>query len=132
MMSSGKRSSVAEKMKSSIEPIAFWNVSVELMINGASGAVEGIRDDDPMCMQRIVDVSWQAANTGSQKRLGSCIDGKPSGYGFSGNVIAKLPFAAHRRISSAAAIGSQSGMRVSGMRRPRAGPAHHSSIIQSL
>ena len=30
--------------------MAFWNVSVELTMNGASGDVEGIFDDEPMCM----------------------------------------------------------------------------------
>ncbi len=48
------------------EPMAFWKVSVELMMNGASGAVAGIFDDEPMCMLRTVSVSSQAAKNGSQ------------------------------------------------------------------
>jgi hypothetical protein len=37
--------------------MAFWNVSVELTIYGASGVVPGIRDDDPMCMHSTDSVS---------------------------------------------------------------------------
>jgi hypothetical protein len=121
---------VPENTKSSSEPIAFWNVSVELMMNGASGEVPGMRDDDPMCMHTTVSVSWHAANIGSH--LPEWIDGNPSGYGFSENVMAWLPLAAQRRTSSAARSASHSGTMVSGMSRPLASPAHHSSIIQSL
>ena len=35
-------------------------------MNGASGDVVGILDDDPMCMQTTVSVSWQASKNGSQ------------------------------------------------------------------
>ena len=34
--------------------MAFWKVRVELMMNGASGDVLGIRDDEPMCMHKTV------------------------------------------------------------------------------
>ena len=47
--------------------MAFWNVSVELTMNGASGEVDGILDDDPMCMLTTVSVSSQAWKNGSQK-----------------------------------------------------------------
>ena len=83
-------------------------------------------------MHSVVAVSAHAANTGSQWWLGSCREGRPSGVGFSGKVMAKLPLAAHRWISSAAREGSHRGTRVSGIRRPRPAPAHHSSMIQSL
>ena len=45
-------------------------------------------------MQTTVSVSWQAANTGSQCLSLSWIEGRPSGYGFSGNVTAKHPLLA--------------------------------------
>ena len=34
--------------------MAFWNVSVDDTMNGASGDVAGIRDDEPMCMHTTV------------------------------------------------------------------------------
>jgi hypothetical protein len=40
---------------------------VEEMIKGASGEVDGIFEDDPMCMQTTVSVSAQAVKNGSQK-----------------------------------------------------------------
>src|SRR4051794_19962049 len=94
MVSSGKRASVPENTKSSNDPIAFWNVSTELTMNGASGVVPGIFDDEPMCMQSTVSVSWHAAKSGSQ--MPECTEPKPSGYGFSLKLIAWLPFAAQR------------------------------------
>ena len=112
--------------------MALENVSVELTMNGASGEVAGIRDDEPMCMHTTVPVSWQAWKNGSQWRPLSCTDGSPSGCGFSENVTAKQPRSALRRTSAAASCGSQSGIMPSGMRRPSPSPAHHSSIIQSL
>src|SRR5579884_1284906 len=112
--------------------MAFWNVRVEEMMNGASGAVEGILDDEPMCMHTTVSVSEQAWKNGSQNRPLSWIEGSPRGWGFSGKVTACEPLSAQRRTSAAAAAGSHSGTMVRGMRRPLAGPAHHSSIIQSL
>src|SRR5688500_20199356 len=102
------------------------------MMNGASGAVRYICDDEPMCMLMTVPVSLHAAKNGSQWRLWSCTDGKLSFAGFSENDTAKLPLAAQRRISSAARPGSHNGIIVSGINRPDASPAHHSSIIQSL
>jgi hypothetical protein len=46
--------------------MALLNVSVEPTAAGASGDVEGIFDDDPMCMQITVPVSAQARKNGSQ------------------------------------------------------------------
>ena len=57
-------------------------------MNGESGDVLGIFDDDPMCMHSVVSVSSTAAKNGSQKRFASWTDGRPSGYGFSVNVTA--------------------------------------------
>src|SRR3546814_14967673 len=88
--------------------MAFENVSVELTMNGASGEVAGMRDDEPMCMHNTVPVSWQAAKNGSQWRPLSCTEGRPSGCGFSENVTAKQPRAALRRPSAAARCGSHS------------------------
>ncbi len=112
--------------------MAFWNVRVEEMIKGASGAVDGIFDDEPMCMHTTVSVSWQAVKNGSQKRSLSWIEGSPSGCGFSGKVTAWDPLAAQRRTSAAASSASHRGTIVSGINRPLPAPADHSSIIQSL
>ena len=101
-------------------------------MKGASGDVAGMRDDEPMCMQRTELVSSHAANSGFQNPSLSCTEGSPSGYGFSVNVMAWLPFSAQRYTSSADSLASHRGTIVSGMSRPRASPAHHSSIIQSL
>ena len=112
--------------------MAFWNVSVELTMNGASGDVDGIFDDEPMCMLTTVSVSSHAAKNGSQ--YGPCrgpTAGR-AGSGFSEKATAWLPLSAQRRISAAASSASHSGTIVSGMSRPLPSPAHHSSIIQSL
>src|SRR5262245_4255898 len=101
-------------------------------MNGASGDVDGIFDDDPMCMQSVVSVSWSSAKNGSQKRSWSWTDGSPSGYGFSVNATAWLPLSAHRRTPAAATPASHNGTIVSGTSLPVPSPAHHSSIIQSL
>ena len=85
--------------------MAFWKVSVELMMNGASGDVLGIRDDEPMCMHNTVPVSSQARNTGAQLSDASWMEGSPSGYGFSGKVMAKLPLSAQRWISAGGQLG---------------------------
>ena len=57
-------------------------------MNGASGDVAGIFDDEPMCMQTTVSVSSHAWKNGSQNLSLSCTDGRPSGYGFSEKAIA--------------------------------------------
>ncbi len=112
--------------------MAFWNVRIELTMNGASGEVEGIFDDDPMCMLMTVSVSSHAWKSGSQKPFLSCTDGRPSGTGFSENVMLWLPLAAQRRISAAASCGSHSGTIVRGISLSLPSPAHQTSIIQSL
>ena len=55
---------------------------------GASADVDGIFDDDPMCMHTTVSVSSHAARNGSQKPSLSCIEGKPRNAGISENVTA--------------------------------------------
>ncbi len=83
-----------------------------------------------MCRLTTVSVSSQAAKKGSQCEVWML--GSLSRVGFSEKATANDPFAAQRRTSAAAATGSQSGMSVIGISRPRPAPAHHSSIIQSL
>ena len=46
--------------------MALPNVSVEPTAAGASAEVDGIFDDDPMCMLMTVPVSAQARKNGSQ------------------------------------------------------------------
>src|SRR5262245_893427 len=106
-------------------------VRVEPTAGGASAEVDGIFDDEPMCMHTTVCVSSHAARNGSQKPFLSCTDGKPRNGGISENVTAWQPFAALRRTSSAAFCGSHSCTMINGIRRPFDG-AHHSSSIQSL
>ena len=106
-------------------------VSVLPTAAGASADVDGIFDDEPMCMQTTVPVSSHAARNGSHQPSLSCIDGKPRNAGISENVTARQPLPALRRISAAASFGSQSCTMINGIRRPSV-PAHHSSSIQSL
>ena len=46
--------------------MALLNDSVAATATGASAEVAGIREDEPMCMQITVWVSWHAAKNGSQ------------------------------------------------------------------
>src|SRR5215831_13034545 len=115
--------------KSTIDDIALPNVSVEPTAGGASADVDGIFDDEPMCMLTTTPVSAQAAKNGSHSP--EWIDGSPRYGGISLKHVAVTPRAAFRRISSAARCGSHNGMMMSGMRRPPE-PPHHSSTIQSL
>src|ERR1039458_3580726 len=132
MRSSGNRAKVPEMIQSTIEPMAFWKVRMELTMNGESGEVDGIFDDDPMCMLMTVSVSSQACRNGSHQPDLSCMEGRPRWKGFSVNATAWLPFSAHLRISSAARWASHKGTMVRGIRMFLPAPAHHSSIIQSL
>src|SRR5687767_7910724 len=100
--------------------MALLNDREAATATGASGDVAGMRDDEPMCMQIVVFVSSQAAKKGSQKP--EWIDGNPRWGGISEKVTARTPRAALRRTSAAASSASQSGMMISGMRRPRASP----------
>src|SRR3954447_15612410 len=96
---------------------------------GASGEADGIFDDDPMCMQTVVLVSWHTAKNGSQYPVWML--GRPRCVGISLKHTARAPRAALRCTSCAASCASHSGMRQSGMSAPPESP-HHSSIIQSL
>ena len=84
-------------------------------MNDESEEIWGTREDDPTCMQTTSSASCAAENIGSQYRLGSLMVGSPSGSGFSENATALAPFAAHRSISIAARVGSQSGAMIIGM-----------------
>ena len=97
---------------------------------GASSLVLLKVEDEPICMLTTVSVSSHAAHSGSQASL--CTLGRPRAAGFSEKAMACDPCAAQRRTSCAARSGSHIGIRVSGIRRPRASSAHHSPIIQSL
>ena len=55
-----------ENSQSVIELMALPNVSVEPTAAGASAEVDGIFDDEPMCMLMTVPVSAQARKKGSQ------------------------------------------------------------------
>src|SRR5689334_24766900 len=87
---------------------AFMYVSVLPTAAGASADVDGIFDDDPMCMHTTVLVSSHAARNGSHHPSLSCIDGKPRNAGISENVTARHPRAALRRTSASARFGCQS------------------------
>ena len=54
------------KRKSTSEKVALVWVRVEPTAGGASADVEGILDDEPMCMLTMVLVSAQARKNGSQ------------------------------------------------------------------
>ena len=62
----GKRTSTPENKKSTSEKVALVCVSVDPTAGGASAEVEGIFEDEPMCMLTTVPVSAQAAKNGSQ------------------------------------------------------------------
>src|SRR4249919_1333869 len=109
--------------------MALPNVRVEPTAGGASADVEGIFDDEPMCMFTTTPVSAQAAKNGSHSP--EWMEGSPRYGGISEKHVARTPRSALRRISSAASVASHSGMMMSGMRRPFDSP-HHSSTIQSL
>ncbi len=118
-----------EKSQSLIDAMALLKLSVAATATGASADVAGIRDDEPMCMQITVWVSWQAAMNGSQSP--EWIDGSPRWGGISLKHTAWTPRSALRRTSSAASSASQSGMIGRGSSWPSESP-HHSSTIQSL
>ena len=129
-MISENRCSVPENTQSTIDPSAFWAYNDIEVASGASADVDGIDDDEPMCIDTVVPDSSQACHTGSHSPV--YIDGRPSLDGFSEKATAKHPWAAQRRTSAAAISASHSGSRASGIRRPRPAPPPQSSIIQSL
>src|SRR3712207_9022691 len=53
--------------RSDSDAIALLNVRVEPTAAGASGDVDGIFDDEPMCMLITVPVSAQAATNGDRE-----------------------------------------------------------------
>src|SRR5437016_4467088 len=64
--SSGKRTSTPENKKSASDAIELLHDSMTSTSGGASGDAAGIFDDEPMCIQTVVRVCWQAAKNGSQ------------------------------------------------------------------
>ncbi len=62
----GNRTNTPEKRKSTIDSVALVWTRVEPTAGGASSDVEGIFEEDPMCMFTTVPVSAQAAKKGSQ------------------------------------------------------------------
>src|SRR3954452_20732868 len=125
----GWRTSTPENRKSLIDDIALPKLNVAATAGGASADVNGICDDDPMCMQISVSVSAHASKNGSQ--YPECSVGSPSLAGISENATACTPRAALWRTSAAASSTSHSGTMHSGISRPPESP-HHSSTIQSL
>jgi hypothetical protein len=109
--------------------IELSGVIVMSTSKGAPGFSASIVEDEPMCRQITVPVSWHAAKNGSQWSVKML--GQPSADGSSLNVTALQPFAATRWISFAINCGSQIGGTDSGMKRPGYVP-HHSSMCQSL
>ena len=57
---------VSDNKKSTSENIELVHTSVEPTAPGASSDVDGMVEDDPMCMHTTVPVSSQARNSGSQ------------------------------------------------------------------
>src|SRR4029453_13720770 len=62
---SWKRDNVPENTQSHKDPCAFCAYSDIDVASGASGAVLGIFDDEPMCIDTVVSVSSPPAHTGS-------------------------------------------------------------------
>src|SRR2546426_11701187 len=110
MTSRGKRVNTPDISQSTSEKQALANVMVEPTAGGASADVDGIFDDEPMCMQMTVSVSSQAAKNGRQKLSASCTEGNPRNGGISLKHTACTPRAALRRTSAAASEASHSGM----------------------
>src|SRR3954464_9096954 len=115
--------------QSTSEKQELAKVRVDPTAAGASFDVDGICDDEPMCMLMTVPVSLHAAKNGSQWSV--CTLSRLSRGGISLKHTARTPRAALRRTSSAASCASHNGMSVNGMSAPSESP-HHSSTIQSL
>src|SRR3954454_3416074 len=111
------RTSQPENNQSVNEDMALPNVSVEPTAAGASRDVDGIFDDEPMCMQMIVLVSAQAGKNGCHGFSGSWIDASARNGGISLKQTARAPRSALRRTSSGARPASHSVMIGSGIRR---------------
>ena len=80
---------------------------------GASGDVFGLTDDEPICVQSGIFVSFAAAKNPSHSP--EWIDGKPSACTFSENAIAFAPLSAHRCTSATASAVSHNGTMIIGM-----------------
>ncbi len=130
IFSPGKRSNLPLISQSTMEKQQLAKVMVEPTAGGASAEVEGIREEEPMCIAITVPVSSQARRKGSQASVWML--GRPRCGGISLKQTARTPSAAVRRTSAAASSASQSGTMASGIIRPRACGPHHSSTIQSL
>src|SRR5580704_10370418 len=65
-LSSGMRTKTPLKRKSTSENVALVCVKVDPTAGGASAEVDGIFEDEPMCMLTTVRVSAQARKKGSQ------------------------------------------------------------------
>src|SRR5256884_3760315 len=106
-------------------------VSVDPTAGGASFDVDGIFDDEPMCMHTTVPVSAHAWKNGSQYPSASCTDGSPRNGGISVNATAWPPREALRRVSAPASCEAQSRVIGRGVRRPFR-PPHHPADIPSV
>src|SRR4051812_38716620 len=102
--------------QSTSEKHELANVSVDPTAAGASFDVDGICDDEPMCMLMTVPVSLHAAKNGSQWSV--CTLGRLSRGGISLKHTARTPRPALRRASSAISCGSHKGAVFSGVSRP--------------
>ena len=85
-MTSGNFVIIGEKRTSAAACTMFIGCRLISTSIGASGAVIASFPDEPMCMHTTVPSSVHAFQTGSQWSV--CRLGRPSGTGFSGNVIA--------------------------------------------
>src|SRR3954452_4880930 len=103
----GWRTSTPEKRKSLIDDIALPKLNVAATAGGASADVDGICDDDPMCMQVSVSVSAHASKNGSQSP--ECSGGRPSLAGIADIAPSRPPWAALCRNSAALSPTSHSG-----------------------
>src|SRR3954454_22898215 len=115
--------------QSTSEKQELAKVSVEPTAAGASFDVDGICDDEPMCMLITVPVSLHAARNGSQWSV--CTLGRDRRGGISLKQTARTPRSALRLTSAAISWGSHNGTMISGISRPSAWP-HHSSTWKSL
>ena len=62
---SAKRDSVPENTQSASEPCAFCAYNDIDVASGASGEVDGMLDDEPMCIETVVAVSSHACHNTS-------------------------------------------------------------------
>src|SRR5437868_3674673 len=106
MRSLGKRSGMPDQSQSAQAYIALAGIMVVIAAMGVSGEGTGDQLAAPVCRQRTVPVSSQAARNGSQWPV--WIEGSLSLVGNSGKTTALKPLAALALISLAARSGSGS------------------------